>query len=570
MDNDRTGTRRRTRQASLVVTTFLTVALTASACGGSSSNNNRRSTSGKAGGTLYLLGQSDYEHLDPQRAYVSNSLNFVQLFERQLTMYTASGTKIVPDLATDMGTPSDGAKTWKFTLKPGIKFEDGTPIRSTDIKYGVERTFAQDTISDGPQYAVQYLVNNDNYQGPYVGNNNNGHGLTSIETPDDRTIIFHLKQPVSDFSSTVAFPAFGPVEASKDAKDGYDNHPVASGPYKIQSYDRGTQITLVRNPYWSRKTDLNRPALPDRIVDYLNLDLTTLTQRLIADQGQDQSATTIDSNVAPDQMPRTRTPSVKSRTITGLDIFTWYLGLNTRKITNLAVRKALEYAADRQGYTAAYGGVPSAGRYAYTVINPTNPAYKKFNLYPAPPSGDPAKAKQVLQQAGVQTPVPLTFAYSNTPLVANAFAALQRGFERDNLFKITPQPIARKVYYTTVGQPAQEPDIVLVGWGQDWPAGSTVIPPLFQGSQILQQGNQNYSQLDDPGVNRQVTAAYAQPDFKKAQAMWGDIDEAQMRLAATIPLRYEGDVVVRGSKVTGATFNAQFAGPSTITLGVQR
>jgi peptide/nickel transport system substrate-binding protein len=568
MDRNHTGARRRTGRASLVVITFLTVALTGAACGGSTKTP-KGSTSGKTGGTLYLLGQSDYEHLDPQRAYVSNSLNFLQLLVRQLTMYNATGTKIVPDLATDMGTPSDGAKTWKFTLRPGIKFEDGTPIRSTDIKYGIERTFAQDTISDGPQYAIQYLVNNDNYQGPYVGNNNNGHGLTSIETPDDRTIVFHLKQPVSDFSSTVAFPAFGPVEASKDTRDAYDNHPVASGPYKIERYDRGTQITLVRNPNWSRRTDPNRAALPDRIVNTLNIDLTTLTQRLVSDQGQDQSATTIDSNVTPDQLPQTRTAAVKPRTLTGLDIFTWYLGLNTRKITNLAVRKALEYATDRQGYTAAYGGVPSAGQYAYTVLNPTNPAYKKFNLYPAPPSGDPAKAKQILQQAGVQTPVLLTFAYSNTPVTANAFSALQRGFERDNLFKITPQPVARKVYYTTVGQPVQEPDIVLVGWGQDWPSGSTVVPPLFQGSQILAQGNQNYSQLDDPGVNKQITAAYAQPDFKKAQAMWGDIDEAQMKLAATIPLRFEGDVVVRGSKVTGATFNAQYAGPSALTLGVQ-
>ena len=146
----------------------------------------------------------------------------------------------------------------------------------------MERTFAQDTISDGPQYAVQYLVNNDNYQGPYVGNNNNGNGLTSIETPDARTIIFHLKQPVADFSSTVAFPAFGPVEASRDTKDAYDNHPVSSGPYKIETYERGNLITLVRNPNWDRRTDPNRPALPDKIVNYLNIDVNTLIQRMVA------------------------------------------------------------------------------------------------------------------------------------------------------------------------------------------------------------------------------------------------------------------------------------------------
>jgi peptide/nickel transport system substrate-binding protein len=548
------------------------IGLAATACGGGSSSNSGSNTQqGRKGGTLTLLAQSDFEHLDPQRVYVSNATNFTRLFTRTLTAYKAApgkaGTQLVPDLATDLGQSSDSGTTWKFTLKDGLKYEDGSAITSQDIKYGAERSFS-DEITDGTQYAKQYLVGGDTYKGPYVGDDNGGKGLESIETPDPKTIVFHLKQPVADFRYTVTWGTFAPVPKAKDTRANYDAHPFSSGPYKIASYDKSRGIDLVRNTYWDAKTDTVRKALPDRISVQFGVDPSTITQRLIADRSADQATATIDTQVAPEYAPQVfNNAGVKARQANGQTVFTWYLGINTRKVSNLAVRQALNYAVNREDYIRQFGG-PQFGDPATTITNPTSPSSRKFDLYPAGRTGNPAKAKEALRKAGVTLPVPLTLAYADTPTVRNAFTALQRAFEKDGMFKITPQPIPRKEYYATVGKPDTQPELVYVGWGMDWPSGATVIPPLFSGRYIIPAGNQNYSLLDDPTINAGIDKALAEPDFDKAQQMWGQLDEDVAKLAATVPLRYDRAVYLRGSKVHGFYVHPLFGEPDVVSMGV--
>jgi peptide/nickel transport system substrate-binding protein len=548
------------------------IGLAATACGGGSSSSSGSNTQqGKKGGTLTLLAQSDFEHIDPQRVYVSNATNFTRLFTRTLTAYKAApgkaGTQLVPDLATDLGQSSDSGKTWKFTLKDGLKYEDGSPITSQDIKYGTERSFA-DEITDGTQYAKQYLVGGDTYKGPYVGDDNGGKGLESIETPDAKTIVFHLKQPVADFRYTVTWGTFAPVPKAKDTKADYDTHPFSSGPYKIASYDKSRGIDLVRNTYWDAKTDTVRKALPDKISMQFGIDPSTLTQRLIADRSADQASATIDTQVAPEYAPQVfNNASVKARQANGQTVFTWYLGINTRKVSNLAVRQALNYAVNREDYIRQFGG-QQFGDPATTITNPTSPSFRKFDLYPAGTTGNPTRAKDALQKAGVTLPVPLTLAYADTPTIRNAFTALQRAFEKDGMFKITPQPIPRKEYYATIGKPDTQPDLVYVGWGMDWPSGATVIPPLFSGKYIIPAGNQNYSLLNDPTINAGIDKALAEPDFDKAQQLWGQLDEDVAKQAATVPLRYDRAVYVRGSKVHGFYIHPLFGEPDVVSMGV--
>ena len=90
---------------------------------------------------MQVLQNAAYSHLDPARGFDGGVNNFYRLIYRTLTTQGAApgaeGTKIVPDLATDTGKPSDGGKTWTFTLKDGLFFETGAPITSADVKWGV-------------------------------------------------------------------------------------------------------------------------------------------------------------------------------------------------------------------------------------------------------------------------------------------------------------------------------------------------------------------------------------------------------------------------------------------------
>src|SRR5690349_10947599 len=89
-------------------TAVAAVALLATACGGSSKGTSSTNNSGKKGGELQVLLLGDFEHLDPQRNYVSSALNFGRLLYRQLTTYKSqagtAGSELAPDLATDLGT----------------------------------------------------------------------------------------------------------------------------------------------------------------------------------------------------------------------------------------------------------------------------------------------------------------------------------------------------------------------------------------------------------------------------------------------------------------------------------
>ena len=181
------------------------------------SGSTSAATAGVKGGTLTMLtNASQIQDLDPQRNYTGEDLAFASAYlTRRLETYQMStdaskANSIIPDMATDTGTSSNGAKTWTFTLKDGIKWQDGSPVTCADIKYGVSRTFATDIIVGGPTYASQYLDiptakdGSSIYKGPYDTKADNTAGIAAFDkavtcSTDNKTITFNLKQPVGDF-----------------------------------------------------------------------------------------------------------------------------------------------------------------------------------------------------------------------------------------------------------------------------------------------------------------------------------------------------------------------------------
>jgi len=191
------------------------------------------SSGSSEGGTLTFLTLAEsWTHADPQRNYTGQDLAWFSSFmHRTLTSYKhapgAEGSGLVPDLATDLGTASNDFKTWQFTLRDGVKFEDGSDITCQDIKYGVSRTFATDVITDGPTYAISMLdipkdaEGNSVYKGPYKTDRNDAAAFDKAITcsEDGKTITFNLSRSVADFNYTLTYLSFGPVPQAKDTGD---------------------------------------------------------------------------------------------------------------------------------------------------------------------------------------------------------------------------------------------------------------------------------------------------------------------------------------------------------------
>jgi peptide/nickel transport system substrate-binding protein len=544
-------------------------ALVLSACGGGSSGggSNTGSSQGQKGGTLYMLTQSQQTlHLDPQRNYTGEDLAWVGGFmQRTLTAFKLSpddktASELVPDLATNTGTATNDGKTWSFTLKDGVKFQDGSPITCADIKYGVSRTFATDVITDGPTYAISYLnipkdaSGNSIYKGPYVNDAKGQAAYDSAVTcsSDNKTITFNLNAPHADFNYTVTLLSFSPVPKAADTGEKYDSNPVASGPYMLKApYVKGQPLVMVRNPSWDPKTDSYRPAYPNEIDIQYGIDSNVLNQRMIADSGPDQTAVSMDT-ILPSSLAQVfNDPKFENRRVNAYDPYVLYIAINTAKVPNLKQRQAIMVALDRSAIKTIEGG-DFAGDLADGTIKPNIGAdYAPTGVWDTllgqkiPDSGDPAYAKQLIAESGAPMPV-LTYDYRQTPTRDKIAAAVVTSLAKAGI-TVKPNPIERGAFYGIVLDPKKEHDIVDVGWGSDWPNASTVIPELFTPS-----GGFAISQWDNADFNAKVQAALAETDRAKQSTMWQQLNAETMSDALAVPYLFERQQRLHGSKVGNA------------------
>ncbi|MCX5092730.1 ABC transporter substrate-binding protein [Streptomyces sp. NBC_00365] len=522
----------------------LVVAAGAAACG--PKDNDAKGAGGDSkpqkGGTLTVLNAGPQEDFDPARLYTSGGGNVPSLVFRTLTTRNresgAAGAKVVPDLATDTGRPSKNATVWTYTLKKGLKYEDGTPITSADIKYGIERSFAAE-LSGGAPYLRDWLIGGADYQGPYKDKK----GLASIETPDDLTIVFHLNKPEGEFPYLATQTQFTPVPKAKDKGTKYEEHPVSSGPYKVvKNENDGERITLARNTYWSAATDAERKAYPDKIDVRSGLDSSVINQRLSASQGADAAAVTTDTNLGPAELAKvTGDKALAARVGTGHFGYTNYIAFNpkVKPFDDPKVRQAIAYAVDRSSVINAAGGSSLAEAATTYLPNQKSFGYTPYDHFPAGASGNPAKAKELLKEAGHPNGITVTLTHSNdkdfetSPEIATA---LQDALKKAGI-TVKLQGLEINDYKDKIHSVKSEPGFFLAHWGADWPSGGPFLAPIFDGRQIVKDGaNFNTGFLNDKSVNDEIDAINKLTNLDEAAERWGALDKKIGEQALTVPL----------------------------------
>ncbi|WP_028809473.1 ABC transporter substrate-binding protein [Streptomyces sp. 351MFTsu5.1] len=533
-----------TKRRVAAVSVSLVLAAGAAACG--PEDNDAKSSGGDStphkGGTLTVLNSDPQSDFDPARLYTSGGGNVPSLVFRTLTTRNresgAEGTKVVPDLATDTGRPNKDATVWTYTLKKGLKYEDGTAITSADIKYGIERSFAPE-LSGGAPYLRDWLVGAADYQGPYKDKK----GLPAIETPDARTIVFHLNKPEGEFPYLATQTQFTPVPKAKDTGTKYEEHPVSSGPYKVvKNENDGETLLLERNSYWSAATDPERKAYPDRIAVKSGLDSSVINQRLSASQGADAAAVTTDTNLGPAELAKvTGDKELAARVGTGHFGYTNYIAFNptVKPFNDVKVRQAISYAVDRSSVVNAAGGSALAEAATTFLPNQKSFGYEPYDLFPAGATGNAAKAKELLKEAGYPNGLTVTLTHDNaqnfktSPEIATA---IQDALKKAGI-TVKLQGLEDNNYSDTIHDVKKEPGFFLSAWGADWPSGGPFLAPIFDGRQIVKDGaNFNSGLLDDKSVNAEIDAINKLTDLDAAAKRWGALDQKIGEQALTVPL----------------------------------
>ena len=240
------------RKLLLIGTMGALLALLVSACGGSSGGGGSISVANEgegkataatelceqepvAGGSLTYARQLEVVTLNPREIKNGNGDIFADemLYSGLVRNDPDGSAKVVPALAEKWAVSKDGT-TYTFTLKPGIKYSDGSPITAEDIAWNMEQFANPETNVSLPSL---------------------GEGIKKITAPDKSTVVIELEYPVAAFLYNIAvFPAFVVPKAKVEAEGAaFWKHPISSGPFVMKEFASGSHITFEKNPYYFEK-----------------------------------------------------------------------------------------------------------------------------------------------------------------------------------------------------------------------------------------------------------------------------------------------------------------------------
>ncbi|SER63692.1 peptide/nickel transport system substrate-binding protein [Streptomyces sp. yr375] len=563
MTTQRTSGRRKQAFAAAAAVAAL---LTTAACGGGGDDNKGSSTGAagfdaannkvaqaslaKKGGTLKFGAAQDADSWDTTRGYYGMMWNFARYYSRQLVTNKAepgaAGAEITPDLATSTAKVTDDGKTYTYTLRDGSTWEDGKPITSKDVKYGIERVWAQDVLSGGPTYLKDVLDPTGAYKGPYKDTSADKLGLKAIDTPDDKTIVFHLPQANSDFEEMLALVSASPVRQDMDTKSKYGLKPFSSGPYKFASYAPGKDLKLVRNTNWKQASDPVRKAYPDQISIQFFSDANQLDQRLISgDLDLDLNQTGMS--------PQGRTTALKEHKANLDNPVSGYIRYavfpqSVKPFDNIECRKAVIYGADHVSLQTARGGPVAGGDIGTNMLPPSVPGsegqkYDPYQISGADKSGNEAKAKAALKACGQPNGFKTTIAVRNNKPVEVATAqSLQASLKKIGIIAEIDQYDGSQ---TTgiIGSPSNVQKkgygIIIMGWGPDFPSVQGFGLPLWNSKYIAQSGNNNYALIKDKTIDGLFSSYVTTLDDAGKTKIATEINHKVMEGAYYLPFVFE-------------------------------
>jgi peptide/nickel transport system substrate-binding protein len=450
------------------------------------------------------------ENLDPVTQDANPDIwAFMQIYQ-QLVKVNVKGDGFEPDLAEKWSTSADG-RTWTFNLRKTAKFSNGDTVKGSDVVWSLKR--ARDT--KGPwKWALE--------------------AVEDIQAKDDFTVVISLKEPWAPFLADISLfsNSIMPEKVFKGAKDeDISNKPVGSGPWMLVDWKKGEELVMKANPHYYEK---GFPKSQELRIKYIPDD----NSRIIALQSGDVDG--IDYPPFSRMAELQKDPKLEAQLNPSTQVSHLSLNIREAPLNNVKFRQALAYATDRAAIVKAvcFGHCTPAT----TFLPMTTPMFNKGskgNAY------DLNKAKQLLKESGVATPLTLKILYRANDAVHQPTAVALKEMWGKLGVTLELEPLDRAA--ATDRYRANQFQVYITSWTNDIPDPSQLASYAlgFTESQSYHSG---YQSAEMDGL---LAKGLREVNPEKRRQIYYEIQELALKDSPLIILYYSPYTIAINKKMKG-------------------
>ena len=440
----------------------------------------------------------------------------------------------VGDLAENIALSADNL-TYTFTLRQGVKFHDGRPFTSADAKYTLDLVFSSNFAKSASFFEG-------------TGSNRQSY-VKSVEAPNPQTLVVSTVKPWTGLLTNLVPVAIIP----KDSYETQKTHPLGTGIYKFISYDNSQQVVdLEANPdYFEGPATIK--AVRVRVISDTNALQAELKSGRV-------DIAPLPTSLSPDAIKQmSQDPNLQVLQFNGSNLNLLTFNVAQAPLDNVKVRQAMGYAVDREGLIRDL--LLGQAKIAHSILPEESWAYHSNLRY----SFDPAKAKQLLDEAGLKDPdgdgpqmrfeKPVVFKASGSSVSARQYAGVIQNYLKNVGIPVTIETAELNTLFEQLKQGQFQ-----IFYGQ-WVGGNqdpVFFRDLFATSEIPTQErpSRNRSRYSNPELDRLVNEAINTFDRDKARQLYAQIQDIVGRDVPVLPLWYQANIVIAKKNVKNIQVNA--------------
>jgi peptide/nickel transport system substrate-binding protein len=506
----------RVRKLTKVLVLGVTAGLAAlglAACGGGGDGG------GTEGGTATVLMGTAPDYLDPQESYTTQGAEADWISYTPLLTYRHesgdAGGQLIPGLATALPNVSANNKTYTLTLRKGLVYSNGQPVKASDFPYSIERALKLNW--GGKSFFTENIAGAEAYD---KGQADSISGITADDSTGKITI--QLVKPYGAFANVLAFPSAALVPSGTPMTNLSNNPPPGVGAYMITDVVPNRSFSMVKNPHFAA---LNIPDIPTGHLDRIDVSVESNTQT----EAQKVLNNQADAFDAGDTLPPSIVPQINSQASDRFEaveipsIFMFFMNTTLPPFNNELARQAVATAIDRPALQRLASGFLKPACFFLPegiVGHPDAPCpYGDVNGH-----GDIAKAQQLVQQSGTAGQSITVWGENRSP--RKEYVEYYADLLNKIGYKATPKIISDTTYFATVGNDKTQAQTGFDDWIQDFPNPADFFF-LLDAKSIQPVNNENLSHANDAFIQQQLAKLEPVPatQLDSVKSDWENLTE---------------------------------------------